>query len=113
MVTITRSDVALMDRPTRATAKPARQLTPAQAERLAQQKQFARLVGHLNDASDVYEVRLTKDEKAITIRQRLLRAAQDAGKEVAVRRSTRGFLVGLMTPDRRSNRGRKKAAPKA
>lgn len=112
MVTITRSDATQMDRPTRAKVS-VRALTPAQLERQRQQKQFAKLIGSLNDPSDVYEVRLGREEKSVTIRQRLLRSAQDAGKEVAVRRSPRGFVVGLMTPERRSNRGRKKALPKA
>ncbi len=87
------------------------ELTPEQRERQRQQRQFARLMSQLDDdPSIVFEVRLDKDEKPVTVRQRLLRAASDAGKEVAVRKSPNGFLVALMTPERRSNRGRKKAS---
>jgi hypothetical protein len=108
MVRITQVDVTMMDRPPK--SKPPRELTPAQRERQAQQRQFEKLMSQLNDAGTVFEIRLGRDEKAVTIRQRLLRAAQDAGKEVAVRKSERGFVVGLMTPERRSNRGRKRAS---
>ncbi len=109
MVRITRADASLMDRPKR-TGTAARQLTPAQQERQRQQRQFTRLMGQLTDTDAVFEVRLGKEDKSVTVRQRLLRAAEDAGKEVAVRRSPRGFAVGLMTPERRSRRGRKKAS---
>jgi hypothetical protein len=109
MARIQRVDATMMDAPkARAAAKAA--LTPEQRERQRQQRQFTRLIVQLNGAADVFEVRLGKSEKPITVRQRLLRAAADADKEVAVRRSPNGFLVGLMTADRRSNRGRKKAS---
>ena len=39
-------------------------------------------------------------------------AAKSAGVEIAVRKAPKGFYVGLMTPERRSNRGRKTAAAK-
>ncbi|MDQ3492693.1 MAG: hypothetical protein M3452_05480 [Chloroflexota bacterium] len=112
MVKIRKVDVSVMDRPapTRAAAK---ELTPAQRERQQQQRQFTKLMGQLNDADTVFEVRLGREEKPITVRQRLLRAAQEAGKEVAVRKSSNGFVVGLMTAERRSNRGRKKASANA
>lgn len=109
MARIQRVDAAMMDAPKRGAAK-AKELTPEQRERQRQQRQFTRLITQLNGQSDVFEVRLAKDDKPITIRQRLLRAAQDANKDVAVRRSPNGFFVGLMTTDRRSNRGRKRAS---
>jgi hypothetical protein len=64
----------------------------------------------ITDESVVYEVTLEGDEKPATVRQQLLRAAKAAGIEIAVRKSDSGFYVGLMTPERRSNRGRKRAA---
>jgi hypothetical protein len=64
----------------------------------------------ITDASVVYEVTLEGDEKPLTVRQQLLRASKAAGVEIAVRKSPNGFYVGLMTPERRSNRGRKAAA---
>lgn len=109
MVKIRKVDASAMNRPSPSRAA-AKELTPAQAERRQQQRQFTKLMGQLNDPDTVFEIRLGKEEKGVTIRQRLLRAAQDAGKEVAVRKSPNGFVVGLMTPDRRSNRGRKKAS---
>jgi hypothetical protein len=108
MARIQRVDATMMDAPKRRTA--AKQLTPEQRERQRQQRQFSRLIGQLRGPGDVFEVRLAKSDKAITVRQRLLRAAADSSKEIAVRRSSSGFLVGLMTPERRSNRGRKKAS---
>ncbi len=109
MVKIRKVDASAMTRPnpSRATAK---ELTPAQRERRQQQQQFTRLMAQLSSPETVFEIRLGKEEKGVTIRQRLLRAAQEAGKEVAVRKSPNGFVVGLMTPERRSNRGRKKAS---
>jgi hypothetical protein len=105
MVRIQQVDAGMMDAPkTRATA----QLTPEQRERQRQQRQLTRMMSRLNDPAVVFEVRLGRGEKAITVRQRLLRAAGDSGKEIAVRKSENGFLVGLMTPGRRSNRGRKR-----
>jgi hypothetical protein len=109
MVTLKRVSADMMDAPkTRKAA--AKELTPLQRERQLQQRQFTNMINALTDHQVVFEVRLTRAEKAITVRQRLLRAAQDANKEIAVRRSPSGFLVGLMTPGRRSNRGRKKAS---
>jgi hypothetical protein len=109
MARIQRVDASVMDAPKQRAAA-ARELTPEQRERERQQRQFMRTIEQLQGAADVFEVRLGKGEKPITVRQRLLRAAGDANKEVAVRRSPNGFLVGLMTPERRSNRGRKKTS---
>jgi hypothetical protein len=109
MVSVKRVSADAMDAPkTRKAA--AKELTPAQRERELMHRQFVRMISQMNDHLAVFEVRLTKSEKGVTVRQRLLRAAQDAEKEIAVRRSPNGFLVGLMTPGRRSNRGRKKAS---
>jgi hypothetical protein len=56
----------------------------------------------------VYEVTLEDGEKAATVRQKLLKASRLADVEIAVRKSPRGgCYVGLMTPARRSTRGRK------
>ena len=105
MVKIRRADPSLMDKTERARAT--RELSPRAAERLRQQQQFARLIQQLTDRDQVFEVQLASEEKPLTIRQRILRAASDAKVEVAVRKHGDGFLVGLMTPERRSRRGRK------
>jgi hypothetical protein len=107
MVRINQVDSSLMDKPKTGRGR-ARELTPAQRERERQQRQLVRMLSRLDSPQTVFEVRLSADDKPVTIRQRLLRAAQDAGKEIAVRKSANGFLVGLMTPERKSNRGRKK-----
>ncbi len=112
MVKIKKVDPSVIDRPS-PTRGVASELTPAQRERRQQQRQFTRLMEDLNDTDTVFEVRLGKEEKAVTVRQRILKAAQDTGKEVAVRKSPNGFVVGLMTPERRSTRGRKKAGASA
>jgi hypothetical protein len=107
MVKIRRVDAILMDVPTAASKKV---LTPVQRAKQRQQRQLVRLVRGLAGPADVFEVTLGAAEKAITVRQRLMRAAAAEGRELAVRKHGNGFLVGLMTPERRSNRGRPRTA---
>jgi hypothetical protein len=76
-----------------------------------EQKYLVSRIRTITDASIVYEVTLEGDEKPLTVRQQLLRASKVAGVEIAVRKSARGFYVGLMTPERRSRRGRRRTAP--
>ncbi len=106
MVTVRKADPALMDK----AAKPARELSPAAKEREQQQRQFKRLIGKLTGPDQVFAVHLDAGEKPITIRQRLLRAASESNVEIAVRKHGNGFLVGLLTPERRTNRGRRAAS---
>ncbi len=106
MVTIRKADPALMDK---GASTRTREMSPAAREREQQYKQFKRLIDQLKGPDQVFEIRLTGDEKPITIRQRLLRVAADSNVEIAVRKHGDGFLVGLLTPERRTNRGRKKA----
>lgn len=109
MVKIRQVDVAMLDKPkSRATA--ARALSPRAQARLAQHRQFQRMLSRLKDRDSVFEVRLESDEKPLTVRQRLVKAAQEQGQEVVVRKSEKGWLVGLATPDRRSRRGRRRAS---
>lgn len=108
MVKIRRVDAMLMDAPP--PAAPRKVLTPVQQARLRQQRQFARLIRGLAGPADVFEVKLGTGEKAPTVRLRLLTAAKAEGREVAVRSHPGGFLVGLMTPERRTKRGRPKKA---
>jgi hypothetical protein len=61
----------------------------------------------IKDETVVYEAVVGPDEKPATVRQQLLRAAKLAGVEIAVKKSPNGFYFGLMTPERRSSRGRK------
>jgi hypothetical protein len=64
----------------------------------------------ITDESVVYEASLGAGEKPATVRQQLLRAAKLAQVEIAVKRSPSGFYFGLLTPERRSKRGRRRAA---
>jgi hypothetical protein len=110
MVTVRKADRALMDKGSQRRTE----LSPAAREREQQQRQFKRMIGQLKGPEQVFEVRLDPEEKPITIRQRLLRVAAEAEVEIAVRKHGDGFLVGLLTPERRTNRGRRAAAaPKA
>ncbi|HEX7543227.1 MAG TPA: hypothetical protein VF361_00300 [Candidatus Limnocylindrales bacterium] len=109
MVTVRKADPALMDK----AAKPSRELSPAAKAREQQQRQFRRLISQLKGPEQVFAVRLDSDEKPITIRQRLLRVAAEANVEIAVRKHADGFLVGLLTPERRTNRGRRQSVPRA
>jgi len=108
MVKIRQVDVSAMDKPKRTTA--ARELTPKQREREEQQRQLSRMLARITDRDTLFEVRVEAEEKPMTIRQRLMRVAEDQGKEIVVRKSERGWLVGLATPDRRSRRGRRRGS---
>jgi hypothetical protein len=97
------NDASVLDAP-----KPrAKEVSPAA---LARQKEYARLrdmMAKLNSPDQVFEVVLEPNEKALTVRQRLLKVAAESGKDIVVRKYGNGFAVGLMTPDRRTRRGRK------
>ncbi len=108
MVKIRQVDVTALDKPKTSTGKQA--LTPLQQERLAQQRQMSRMLQRITDRDAVFEIRVERDEKALTIRQRLMKVAEEQGKEIVVRKSERGWLVGLATPDRRSRRGRRRGS---
>lgn len=96
--------------PQKSATRAARELSPRAAERQKQERQFERMLHKLSSPEDVFEVELTADEKAVTVRQRLLKVASTAGIDVAVRRRDNGFLIGLMTPDRKERRGRRARA---
>ena len=112
MVKIRQVDVAMLDKP-KATRAAAKELSPRARERLAQQKQFERMLTRIGDRDTVFEIRLQGNEKPLTIRQRLMKAAEATGKEIVVRKSDKGWLVGMSTPDRKSRRGRRKASASA
>jgi len=105
MVKVKKADPALMDKSERRRAE----LSPAAREREQQQRQFKRMIGQIQGPDQVFEVQLDPEEKPITIRQRLLRVAAEANVEIAVRKHGNGFLVGLLTPERKTNRGRRAA----
>jgi hypothetical protein len=112
MVKIRQVDVTMLDKP-RPTRSAPRELSPRAKERLAQERKFKSMLGKLTDPNAAFEVRFDADDKPLTVRQRLLRAAQENGKEIVVRKSERGWLVALATPERRSRRGRRRASPSA
>jgi hypothetical protein len=97
------SDASVLDAPA------ARPKEPSPAA-LARQKEYARLrdmMAKLTSPDQAYEVVLEPNEKALTVRQRLIKVASESGKDIVVRKYGNGFAVGLMTPERRSRRGRK------
>ena len=105
MVKVRKVDRSMMDKPKKkAVVRPP---TPAELEREKRRRQFKRLVEDLKGPDDVFEVILEGDEKPITIRQGLLKVAAETGSQIAVRKSEKGFYVGLLTPDRHTNRGRR------
>jgi len=88
-------------------AKPPGHEPGAQA-RLAQAELLRKsVIDRLEGPDDVFRVALEEGEKAGTIRQRLLKVAAEAGKEIAVQMRGDHLLVGLMTPERRPRRGRR------
>ena len=111
MVKIRQVDVTALDKPQASNGK--QELTPLQRERLEQQRQMSRMLQRITDRDAVFEIRVENDEKPLTIRQRLMKVAAEQGKEIVVRKSERGWLVGLATPDRRSKRGRRPGSKNA
>lgn len=109
MVKIRQVDVAMLDKP-KGSRSATRKLTPRQQERLAQQRQFERMLTRISGRDTVFEVRLEGEEKALTVRQRLMKAAQEVGADIVVRKSDKGWLIGMATPDRKSRRGRRRAS---
>lgn len=91
-------DAALMDAP----PKPKPRGRPISPE----QQSLIRRMRKITDESVVYEAVLQGDEKPETVRQQILRAAKLADMDIAVKRSANGFYFGLMTPARKSKRGR-------
>jgi hypothetical protein len=76
--------------------------------RLEQDRLFRRrIVNRLTDETKVFRLKLGPEEKALTIRRRLQKVAEEAGKEIAIRQVDDAFYVALMTPDRRPRRGRR------
>ncbi len=110
MVKIRQVDVEMLDKPKTSGRQATRELSPKALARLAQQKQFERMLSRVTDRASVFEVRLEADEKPLTVRQRLMKAAEATGKDIVVRKSDKGWLVGLATPDRKSRRGRRRAS---
>ncbi len=89
-------------------SRSARALSPAAQARLAQYELLRKsVIDRLEGPDDVFRVALEAGEKAATVRQRLLKVAADAGKEIAVQVRGDVLLVGLMTPERRPRRGRR------
>lgn len=109
MVKIRQVDASTLDKPK--AAQP-RALSPKALARVAQHRQFVSMISKINTPDAVFEVSLDSSDKALTVRQRLMKAAADAGKDVVVRKSEKGWLVAMATPERRSRRGgrRKKSA---
>jgi hypothetical protein len=91
-------DAELMDNPPKPKPR-GRPISPEQQALINRMKK-------ITDESVVFEAVLEKDEKPATVRAQLMRAAKLAGVEIAVKRSPGGFYFGLLTPKRRSKRGR-------
>jgi hypothetical protein len=88
-----------------------RQPSARDLQRIEIEKQ---ILDRLTDATVVLSIEPEEAEKPATLRQRILRVARDRKMDVAIQIKQDGegqrLLVGLMTPERRSRRGRK---PKA
>ena len=97
MPIINKVSAAVFDRQAKSAG---RQPSPQQLELIARIKT-------IRTERDVYEVHLTGDEKPVTVRQQILRAAKAAEVEIAVKRSPHGFYIGLRTPERTRAGGRK------
>jgi hypothetical protein len=91
-------EAELMDNPP--TPKPrGRPISP-------EQQALINRIRKITDESVVYEAVLQPDEKPATVRAQIQRAAKLAGVDVAIKKSAEGFYIGLLTPQRKSKRGR-------
>ncbi len=75
--------------------------------------QFRELLSALRTPSDAFLIELDPSDKPITVRARFLRTARSMGTEVVIRKHPKGFVVGLMTPERRTRQGTYKRAPRS
>ena len=91
-------DAELMDNP----PKPKPRGRPISPE----QQALINRIKKITDETIVYEAVLEPGEKPATVRAQIIRAAKLAGVDVAVKKSPNGFYIGLMTPKRKSRRGR-------
>ena len=91
-------DPELMDNPPKAKPR-GRPINP-------EQQALINRIRKITDRSVVYEAVLESGEKPATVRAQIMRAAKLAGVDVAVKKSPGGFYIGLMTPERKSKRGR-------
>jgi hypothetical protein len=91
-------DAELMDNPPRPKPR-GRPISP-------EQQALINRIARITDKSVVYEAVIGPDEKPATVRAQIMRAAKLAGVEIAVKKSPEGFYFGLMTPARKSRRGR-------
>jgi hypothetical protein len=99
-------DPSILDAP-----KPkGRELSPKTLERLRQEEEFRKLIARITDEEKVFLVSLEPADKPLTVRKRLQRVAAESGTELAIRAHADGFAIGLMTPERRSRRGRPRKA---
>jgi len=106
------STIRALEDPTILDVKAAHTKEPS-ARTIAQreaQAQADELVGSLTDPAVAYAIDLDPNEKPLTVRLRLLKAAKRANKQIVVRKHGDGLAVGLYTPERATKRGRK---PKA
>lgn len=94
----------------RARARPARRVRRRPPHVAAQLAEFRELISSLHTRRDVYLVELEPTDKPETIRRRLLQVASEATVEIVVRKHADGWVVGLMTPDRRRGRPRSPVA---
>jgi hypothetical protein len=105
MVKVRKVDASLM-----ATVKRAdRPRSPAQLARERRDLELKKALDGLKAPDDAYEIVVEGDEKPLTIRQAFAKQAKTAGIQVSFRKSEKGWYVGLLTPERRTGRGRKPA----
>jgi len=86
-------------------------LTPAQLKREAMDAQLRGILNRLSSVDDAFMLELEAGEKAATVRLRVLKVAAEMKVQIVVRTGGEdALLVGLLTPGRQSNRGRRKVA---
>jgi hypothetical protein len=106
MVKVRKVDASVMATPKKAD----RPMSPAQLAREKRDLELKKALDGLKGPEDAFEIAVEGGEKPLTIRQAFAKQAKAAGIPVSFRKSEKGWYVGLLTPERRTGRGRKPAA---
>ena len=99
-----------IDDPTALNASKAgpREKSPRIAELEREYQLYREQIGSLTRPEDLIEIVLSESEKPATVRQRVLRVADQMSVRIVVRKYGDNLAIGLVTPERETKRGRPK-----
>lgn len=95
-------DASALDTPPKGPRKP----SPRTLALRREYEQFREQISALTGPDKAFAVDLEPGEKWATVRLRLIRISNEFGRPIVVRKQGDSLFVGLMTPERKSRRGR-------